>query len=110
VFDGHGGSMTAAHAADSLHHLLQHNLHRAEQYGHQGLSFGDCCESAVTKAFLKHDREWGELTRGRPFDGSGSTAVVAMVHKRNLVVGNAGEYASLSGSTSVAVCDVMLLR
>jgi hypothetical protein len=83
--------MTAAHAADSLHHLLQHNLHRAEQHGHQGLPLVNCCESAVTKAFLKHDREWGELTRGRPFDGSGSTAVVALVHKRNLVIGNAGE-------------------
>jgi hypothetical protein len=84
--------MTAAHAADSLHHLLNDDLHRAELFGHQGLAFGDCCESAVSKAFLKHDREWGEVTRGRPFDGSGSTAVVALVHKRNLVVGNAGEW------------------
>ncbi|WIA12002.1 hypothetical protein OEZ85_012083 [Tetradesmus obliquus] len=91
VFDGHGGSMTAAHAADSLHRLLQQHLHTAELQGHQGLSFSDCCQSAVSKAFLKADREWGEVTRGRPFDGSGSTAVVALVHKRNLVVGNAGD-------------------
>uniref|UniRef100_A0A383WN56 protein-serine/threonine phosphatase n=1 Tax=Tetradesmus obliquus TaxID=3088 RepID=A0A383WN56_TETOB len=91
VFDGHGGSMTAAYAADSLHRLLQQHLHTAELQGHQGLSFSDCCQSAVSKAFLKADREWGEVTRGRPFDGSGSTAVVALVHKRNLVVGNAGD-------------------
>ncbi|KAF6253022.1 phosphatase 2C-like domain-containing protein [Scenedesmus sp. NREL 46B-D3] len=72
-------------------------------YGHQGLSVGDCFKSAVTKTFLKHDRQWGEVTRGCRFDGSGSTAVVALVHKRHLVVGNAGDSVAVLASGGSAL-------
>jgi serine/threonine protein phosphatase PrpC len=86
VFDGHGGSMTAAHAADTLHHVPHSTLH-----AQAGLPRSGACQSALRSAFVQADKQWAEHTRGCAFDGSGSTAVVAVVDKHSLVAANAGE-------------------
>jgi serine/threonine protein phosphatase PrpC len=93
VFDGHGGSMTAAHAAETLHHVLYSTLQRQ-----QALPHGAQCHTALHNAFVQTDRQRAEHTCGCAFDDSGSTAVVALVHRHNLVVANAG-----------AKCEVLLL-
>lgn len=87
VYDGHGGRSTAAYVAAQLPHLLQKELLTND--GHSRI-----VPAAVTKQQLlsnvyhELDNEWAQQGH---FEQSGSTAVTAMINKKNLVIANAGE-------------------
>lgn len=82
VYDGHGGRYTAAYAATQLPLLLQQELLTSSKQGVVSQ------QQLYNEVYHQLDRSWatfGHLTR------SGSTAVTAMINKKNLVVANAGE-------------------
>ncbi|KAF6260497.1 phosphatase 2C-like domain-containing protein [Scenedesmus sp. NREL 46B-D3] len=104
VFDGHAGYATAAYAAQHIPHLLHAALsgtpNRAEG-GPRVPSRGalNPC-SALAGSFRWFDRWWADarcdpsLTE-HGWDDSGSTAVVAMLSGRHLIVANAGDSIAL---------------
>lgn len=86
VFDGHSGSCTAEYSAAQLAPLVCDQL-----YSQNPLSGNSACLAhPLAAAFVAHDRRLREDS-DTVDDGSGSTAVVALVQQCNLVVGNVGD-------------------
>lgn len=77
VFDGHGGSQAASYAAAALHM----NLAASEDYANGGIA------AALQDAFVRTDADFIESVAS----DSGTTALVACVAGRSLVVANAGD-------------------
>ncbi|KAG0595141.1 hypothetical protein M758_UG143200 [Ceratodon purpureus] len=80
VFDGHDGAAAALYAKDNLlSFILQDSLFRTS------------VEEAVKKEFLRLDRDFLEACQRDNNLHSGTTALIALLQARNLLVANAGD-------------------
>uniref|UniRef100_A0A0D6QX71 protein-serine/threonine phosphatase n=1 Tax=Araucaria cunninghamii TaxID=56994 RepID=A0A0D6QX71_ARACU len=80
VFDGHGGKHAAHYVSDKLPSLIARDAH-----------FPSEVEKAVRRAFLHTDTAFAEACLHDTGLSSGTTALVAMVIERYLLVANAGD-------------------
>lgn len=92
VYDGHGGTMVANACRDRLHLLLAKEVEEAWESGENELNW----HRVMCSCFTKMDEEIGgdeAKTEGEGIAGNtmGSTAVVVMVGKEELVVANCGD-------------------
>ncbi|XP_057858553.2 probable protein phosphatase 2C 57 [Cryptomeria japonica] len=80
VFDGHGGKHAAQFVCDKLPNLIVKDMH-----------FPSEVEKAVRRAFLHIDTAFAEACSLNTCLSSGTTALVAMIFGRYLLVANAGD-------------------
>ncbi|KAK3137950.1 hypothetical protein QOZ80_5AG0362490 [Eleusine coracana subsp. coracana] len=104
VYDGHGGARVAQACSERLHVLLAEEVSR-QRSRHDGVRWKD----AMVASFARVD---GEVTGGlapppaaddSPFRTVGSTAVVAVVGHRRIVVANCGDSRAVLSRGGVAV-------
>jgi len=95
VFDGHGGTQVADHAAKQLHRNI---LCHFRQKQVQPASRDEKIRSAIREAFSQTDKEILAVAERKKFETVGSTAVAALLHGNpklgtalRLVVANLGD-------------------
>lgn len=111
VFDGHGGTQVADHAAKQLHkNILSH--FRQKQV--QPASRDEKIRAAIKEAFVQTDKEVLSMAERKKFEQVGSTAVCALLHGNpklgtalRLVVSNLGDSRAVlcRGGQAVAVSE-----
>ncbi|KAK8358114.1 hypothetical protein V6Z12_A05G459100 [Gossypium hirsutum] len=95
VYDGHGGSRVAEECKERLHKLLVEEI--VEEGSGSGIDWGRTME----RCFEKMDEE---VNKGRMADEMvGSTALVAVVGKGNVVVANCGDSRAVLSRGGVAM-------
>jgi len=111
VFDGHGGTQVADHAAKQLHRNI---LCQFRQKQVQPASRDEKIRQAIKEAFVQTDREILATAERKKFEQVGSTAVAALLHGNpklgtalRLVVPNLGDSRAVicRGGQAVAASD-----
>ena len=96
VFDGHGGSRAA--------HFCKENMLR---YAVADESFAKEPSRALSDAFVRCDAEFSQIARAKMLS-DGTTACVASVHNRRVIVANAGDSRAIivqSGGRALCMSD-----
>ncbi|KAI4326828.1 hypothetical protein L6164_019358 [Bauhinia variegata] len=109
VYDGHGGTTVANACRDSMHLLLAKEL--KEGWSGEGEDEGNSKEldwhEVMSSCFRKMDQKIGggnhDETLGLEGNSMGSTALVVMVGKEEIVVANCGDSRALLCRDGVAV-------
>jgi protein phosphatase 1L len=111
VFDGHGGTQVADHAAKQLHKNI---LQQFRQKQVQPASRDEKIRGAIKEAFLATDKEILSMAERKKYEQVGSTAVACLLHGNpklgtalRLVVSNLGDSRAVlcRGGQAVAVSD-----
>jgi len=95
VFDGHGGTQVADHAAKQLHKNVMSQFRQKQV---QPASRDEKIRAAIKEAFNQTDREILSMAERKKYEQVGSTAVTALLHGNpklgtalRLVVANLGD-------------------
>ncbi|XP_031488694.1 probable protein phosphatase 2C 6 isoform X1 [Nymphaea colorata] len=95
VYDGHGGAQVAKYCGSRLHEALAEQWgRRTETAGHEGSNWKMRWEEALDRGFKRVDGELaGEFDEGGPIAPEiiGSTAVVVLVSRCQIVASNCGD-------------------
>lgn len=111
VFDGHGGTQVADHAAKQLHKNIMGQFRQKQV---QPASRDEKIRAAIKEAFVQTDKEILSMAERKKFEQVGSTAVCALLHGNpklgtalRLVVPNLGDSRAVlcRGGQAVAVSD-----
>lgn len=111
VFDGHGGTQVADHAAKQLHKNI---LNHFRQKQVQPASRDEKIKAAIREAFIQTDKEVLNMAERKKFELQGSTAVAALLHGNpklgtalRLVIANLGDSRAVlcRGGQAVAVSE-----
>jgi protein phosphatase 1L len=107
VFDGHGGTQVADHAAKQLHKNIMMQFRQKQV---QPASRDEKIRQAIKEAFLQTDKEICSTAERKKFEQVGSTAVCALLHGNpklgtalRLVVPNLGDSRAVLCRAGVAV-------
>lgn len=111
VFDGHGGTQVADHAAKQLHKNIMSHFRQKQV---QPASRDEKIRSAIKDAFVQTDKEVLSMAERKKFEQVGSTAVCALLHGNpklgtalRLVIPNLGDSRAVlcRGGQAVAVSE-----
>jgi len=111
VFDGHGGTQVADHAAKQLHKNIMNHFRQRQV---QPASRDEKIKAAIKEAFVQTDGEVRNMAERKKFELVGSTAVTALLHGNpklgtalRLVVANLGDSRAVlcRGGQAVAVSE-----
>lgn len=111
VFDGHGGTQVADHAAKQLHKNIMSHFRQKQV---QPASRDEKIKAAIKEAFVQTDKEVLSMAERKKFEQVGSTAVAALLHGNpklgtalRLVIANLGDSRAVlcRGGQAVAVSE-----
>jgi hypothetical protein len=103
VFDGHGGSRVAEACRERMHVVLAEEVERLKLGDCEGQLDGAQWKEAMAACFARVDGEVGGADEDDGEQTVGSTAVVAVVGPRRIVVANCGDSRAVLYRGGVAV-------